>query len=127
MTPNISSDTEYQLTEHFKNLFCTLTENQINIWNYLHSFSKKYRAVLPSHSYIAEKCECSRSTVIRALKLFNGLKWIVWESRMWRTSIYFIAEPILQIDPTKKNTFLRKKRGSYLTLPLYKLTSTNEG
>lgn len=94
--------------EHFKNLYPMLTPVQKKIWNYLHWFCRNYRVVKPSHKHIAEKVGCHRDTVIQAIKKFTELGWLMTLKKMWRTCTYFIAEHILRLDPTKKDTFRRE-------------------
>lgn len=103
-----NSTQEISNVQHFKNLYYILSRCEKKIWDYLHWFCNHYKTVQPSHAHIAEKCECSRRTVITVIKKFVNLGWLGVLKRNWETSIYFIAEKFLKLDLKNPKTFSRK-------------------
>ena len=98
----------HEEVENFKNLYGSLSKKQQKIWRYLHWFCRSYRTVKPSHAHIAKQCECSRDTVIQALKKFVNYGWLGMMKKFWRTTTYFISEALLRVNPSDSNSFRRK-------------------
>ena len=97
-----------QLVEDFLNTYHLLTPKQRRIWNYLHSFAKRYRNVFPSQQTIAEACGCHRSTVIEAVKKFVSLGWLGMMRRAYKSCLYYISDKLIRIDLKNPLTFVKK-------------------
>ena len=101
---HISQD-DSDIKECFLNSFQLLSHKQQKIWQLLQWYSTHYRQAFPSHSTIAEKVGCHRDTVIEAIKLFVQRGWLYTMKRVYRSSLYFIKNFLLDLDTRKNETF----------------------
>lgn len=104
-----SLKTSQSLTEMFLNCYQYLSYLEQKIFYYLQIFSQHHRCVFPSQSHIAVKCGCSRRTVIRVLKKFNELGWIVKVRRCYRSCKYYVNENLKNLELKNPLTFMLKK------------------
>lgn len=95
------------LLTHFLNTYQILTKKQKKIFRHLHYLSKKHRNVFPSHTTIAEKCGCTRDTVVKTIKKFQSWGWIVSIKRCYRSSLYFMSDELVFLDLDNPKIFER--------------------
>lgn len=99
---------DLSLREQFLNTFPLLTKVQKRVWEYLRWYSQKFRHVFPSHKTIAEAVQCCRDSVIESVKKFVELGWIGTKKRCFRSSLYFMATELIEIDSRDPKTFQRQ-------------------
>lgn len=116
-----------EVKECFLNTFQILSIKQQKIWQLLQWYATHYRQAFPSHTTIAEKVGCCRDTVVEAIKLFVERGWMTTIKRVYRSSLYFIKNFLLNIDTRKNETFALNPTENPTEIPtLYNTYSMQE-
>lgn len=92
----------------FFELYDTLSPLRKKIWNKVVQKARHYKICNFSQSKLADWCDCSRSAISEAFKLFKEWGWLWLKSRGWkRTKTINIPLSKKQIDVTNRQYFKR--------------------
>jgi hypothetical protein len=92
----------------FEDNFVLLPPKHQEIWKVLWYFSKTYRNAFPSYEKIAKIAKCCVRTVAAAVKSFQNFGWLKTMRRCYRSSIFYIHEKLLFLNPKDRSVFKRK-------------------
>ncbi len=70
----------------FFEIYDMLSPLRKRIWNKIAEKCRSWTNVIPSQSTIAKWCDCSRSAVSEAFRIFKNHGWIYLQSRGWKKS-----------------------------------------
>lgn len=119
LTLQIDADEKYE----FFVLYDQLSPLRKKIWNKIADRCRAWTDMKASQSKIAEWCECSRSAISEALRLFQNYGWINLQSRGWKKSKrVHMPHTKQQIDVNNRNYF-KEVRATYKathTIPTYR-------
>lgn len=100
----IDQDENFEFFEKYE----PLSPLRKKIWKTIVGCARKWIVACPSQSKIAKWCECSRSAVSEAFKLFKEWSWLTLISRGFKKSkTLLISTSKKQIDIDKRNYFKR--------------------
>lgn len=94
--------------ESFPVSFLMLSEMEKRIFVHIQRRCRELCLNLITQEQIAEDVKCSRKTVNRAISLFNRNGWIEMEKRSYRSSIYRMADCLLNFDVNDQKNFMNK-------------------
>lgn len=83
------------ITSQFIADFPFLSKTKKSLWRILANLSQTYSHVFPSQAWLAEKIDCSRETVNRAIQEFKSYDWIA-TIQEGKTSTYLLHSEIMQ-------------------------------
>lgn len=95
----------------FEDNFLLLPLKHQEIWKVIWYFCKKYRASFPSHEKIAQLVGCCRRTVVNAINSFRNFGWLETTKRCFRSSLLFIKEHLLNINPKDRRNYINTDWG----------------
>ncbi len=110
----IDADENYQFYEKFERL----SPLRKKIWKKVVDKSRKYIVFKVRQSKLATWCECSRSAISEAFKLFKEYGWMWLQSTGWK------RPKIIEISTSKKQMDLDKKSYFHRVQATYRATLT---
>lgn len=93
------------ITDTFTDNYYLLTPTERRIWKLLQWYHQHHKHVFPSHQTIADKVECSRRTVVRAIKRFVTLGWLAVRKMAYQSCCYYMQQTLIWLNLKDKKTF----------------------
>ena len=117
----IDQDENFEFFEKYD----ALSPLRQKIWRKIADLARKWAVCKPSQSKIAKWCECSRSAVSEAFKLFKEWGWLSLLSRGWKKSkTLLIPHSKRQMDIINRQYFKRVE-ATYRATHTYSIYKNN--